>query len=245
MSKTPSNNALFQHASFDPLVSHVVRAANREKAAFMFDMFDFEGRGEISYDELAICISTAVGALSKVRGWHHAVLLCVIHENRVRSMHPRPSPETWEWLPGKKRQQHANYTSVRRCTITLFWLKVGREAAPLATMDSRCCFPTENRDQWSTSEVKSCTNHYTKLCKLTLRITHTAAGRHLLLARFVGRAAFWTKMASISWPMTPMSSPQGTPRHIVTILPSQDYLIRTFSHVHTSRTFRISRLSSP
>lgn len=31
----------------------------------MFDMFDFEGRGEVSYDELAISISTVVGALSK------------------------------------------------------------------------------------------------------------------------------------------------------------------------------------
>eukprot|EP00752_Nemacystus_decipiens_P005147 g4670.t1 len=41
---------------------------SREKAAFMFDMFDFEGRGEVSYDELAICISTVVGALSKVCG---------------------------------------------------------------------------------------------------------------------------------------------------------------------------------
>lgn len=32
----------------------------------MLDMFDFEGRQEVSYDELAICISTVVGALSKV-----------------------------------------------------------------------------------------------------------------------------------------------------------------------------------
>ena len=29
-------------------------------------MFDFEGREEASYDEVAICISTVVGALSKV-----------------------------------------------------------------------------------------------------------------------------------------------------------------------------------
>ncbi len=36
----------------------------------MFDMFDFEGRGEISYDELAICISTVIGALSKVKLAH-------------------------------------------------------------------------------------------------------------------------------------------------------------------------------
>ena len=36
----------------------------------MFDMFDFEGRGEVSYDELAICISTVIGALSKVKVIH-------------------------------------------------------------------------------------------------------------------------------------------------------------------------------
>ncbi|CAM9494157.1 unnamed protein product, partial [Ectocarpus fasciculatus] len=41
---------------------------SREKAGFMLDMFDFEGRQEVSYDELAICISTVVGALSKVSG---------------------------------------------------------------------------------------------------------------------------------------------------------------------------------
>lgn len=38
----------------------------RDKAEFMFDMFDFEGRAEASYDEVAICLSTVVGALSKV-----------------------------------------------------------------------------------------------------------------------------------------------------------------------------------
>lgn len=32
----------------------------------MLDMLDFEGREEVSYDELAICISTVIGALSKV-----------------------------------------------------------------------------------------------------------------------------------------------------------------------------------
>lgn len=35
----------------------------------MFDMLDFEGREEISYDELAICISTVIGALSKVTAY--------------------------------------------------------------------------------------------------------------------------------------------------------------------------------
>lgn len=39
---------------------------DRDKAVFCFDMFDFEGREEASYDEVAICISTIVGALSKV-----------------------------------------------------------------------------------------------------------------------------------------------------------------------------------
>lgn len=38
----------------------------RDKAAFFFDMFDFEGREEASYDEVAICILTVVGAMSKV-----------------------------------------------------------------------------------------------------------------------------------------------------------------------------------
>lgn len=49
-----------------PIFYHRLVSGNREKAAFMFDMFDFEGRREVSYDELAICISTVVGALSKV-----------------------------------------------------------------------------------------------------------------------------------------------------------------------------------
>ena len=35
---------------------------------------------------------------------------------------------------------------------------------------------------------------------------------HMFLERFVGRAAFWTRRASISWPMTPTWSPQGTIR---------------------------------
>lgn len=38
----------------------------RDKAGFFFDMLDFGGRGEASYDEVAICISTVVGALPKV-----------------------------------------------------------------------------------------------------------------------------------------------------------------------------------
>lgn len=39
----------------------------RDKAAFFFDMLDFSDHGEASYDEVAICISTVVGAMSKVR----------------------------------------------------------------------------------------------------------------------------------------------------------------------------------
>lgn len=42
-------------------------AYGREKTGFLFDMFDFGGREEASYDEVAICISTVVGALSKVK----------------------------------------------------------------------------------------------------------------------------------------------------------------------------------
>lgn len=41
--------------------------AAREKVEFFFDMFDFRGRQEASYDEVAIFISTIVGALSKAR----------------------------------------------------------------------------------------------------------------------------------------------------------------------------------
>ncbi|CAM9538255.1 unnamed protein product [Ascophyllum nodosum] len=51
---------------------------SREKAMFFFDMFDFEGRGEISYDEVAICISTVVGAFSKVSS-----RCCLLDEARV------------------------------------------------------------------------------------------------------------------------------------------------------------------
>ena len=63
-------NAGGSHA-FEAFPSELVGAsidacAAREKAMLFFDMFDFEGRGEISYDEVAICISTVVGAFSKV-----------------------------------------------------------------------------------------------------------------------------------------------------------------------------------
>lgn len=37
----------------------------------MLDMLDFEGREEVSYDELAICISTVIGGLSKVINSHN------------------------------------------------------------------------------------------------------------------------------------------------------------------------------
>lgn len=57
--------------SIIPTTDCCVSTAPRDKAGFFFDMFDFGEREEASYDEVAICISTVVAALSKVSNINH------------------------------------------------------------------------------------------------------------------------------------------------------------------------------